>query len=312
MSVVSIKAPALFRTLLRHRRRPKPCGQSKRPPPSVRAGMRLSAGEKAYPARKRPPPSVRAGMRLSAGEKAYPARNYERRANERAGLEAGRPRRSLTQKSEKQSDRRGTTEARQRARREYAEADKARRTKRPKKTKTALLYNRVYVTARGLAAASPRSVRRCGINGDYTTAPRPIIFSTARRPSEASSRAEAAFLPPTWIFGRSRAFGADKTARAFCFRRASAFLRFGRMMAASVRGGTLSPPFPRRTAKLLRFGFSRRLCGRVSARCPAATLGRRVRSPRPVLSVNHSVIFCLSWLRLLPAPLARFASPRAE
>ena len=45
--------------------------------------------------------------------------------------------------------------------------------------------------------------------------------------------------------------------RHACFRRASAFLRYGRMTAASGRGGTISPPFPRRTAKLLRFGLSR-------------------------------------------------------
>ena len=150
MYVVSIKAPALFLTLPRRRRRSKHRGQSERPPPCVRA-------------------APRAGTR----EAIRPARNYASRANERGGLSAAKPAPLLTQKSAKQPDRRGTTEARQRARREHAGADKARRTKRSKKTKTALLYNRVYVTARGLAAASPRSVRRCGINGDYTTAPRP-------------------------------------------------------------------------------------------------------------------------------------------
>ena len=88
--------------------RPKPRGQSERPPPCVRA-------------------APRAGAR----EEVKPARNYASRANERGGLSAAKPAPLLTQKSAKQSDRRGTTEARQRARREHAGADKARRTKRP-------------------------------------------------------------------------------------------------------------------------------------------------------------------------------------
>lgn len=133
-------------------------------------------------------------------------------------------------------------------------------------------------------------MRRCGINGDYTTAPGRET-SPARRPRETSARAKAAFFPPTWILGQSRAFDADKTTRTFplpaSFRLYKAKPHDGGERWRRYAFAAVSASDGEAVGRRLSLGCQ---CGRVSARCQAATLGHRVKSPRPVLSVIHILL----------------------